>query len=87
MVAASVVLAVCPLKLLLAQDLAPRAYIIAPVHSNVAVTSTYSFLDGDILFDSTLPITGSKNEAIARHGGNFQNVSVAWQYSWLGRPN
>jgi hypothetical protein len=20
-------------------------------------------------------------------GGNFQNVSVAWQYSWLGRPN
>jgi hypothetical protein len=22
-----------------------------------------------------------------RFGGNFQNVSVAWQYSWLGRPN
>lgn len=22
-----------------------------------------------------------------RCGGNFQNVSVAWQYSWLGRPN
>jgi len=20
-------------------------------------------------------------------GGNYQNVSVAWQYSWLGRPN
>jgi hypothetical protein len=20
-------------------------------------------------------------------GGNFQNISVAWQYSWLGRPN
>jgi hypothetical protein len=20
-------------------------------------------------------------------GGDFQNVSVAWQYSWLGRPN
>jgi len=22
-----------------------------------------------------------------RFGGNYQNVSVAWQYSWLGRPN
>jgi hypothetical protein len=25
--------------------------------------------------------------AYVRYGGNFQNVSVAWQYSWLGRPN
>jgi hypothetical protein len=44
--------------LLLAQDLAPRAYVIAPVHSN-AVTLTYSLLDGDIIFDSTLPITNA----------------------------
>jgi hypothetical protein len=22
-----------------------------------------------------------------RFGGNYQNVSVAWQYSWIGRPN
>jgi hypothetical protein len=22
-----------------------------------------------------------------RFGGNYQSVSVAWQYSWLGRPN
>jgi hypothetical protein len=21
-----------------------------------------------------------------RYGGNYQNISVAWQYSWLGRP-
>ena len=21
------------------------------------------------------------------YGGNYQNVSVGWQYSWLGRPN
>jgi hypothetical protein len=27
------------------------------------------------------------NGAYIRYGGNFQNVSVAWQYSWLGRPN
>ena len=22
-----------------------------------------------------------------RFGGNYQNVSISWQYSWLGRPN
>ena len=25
--------------------------------------------------------------AYIRYGGNYKNVSVAWQYSWLGRPN
>jgi hypothetical protein len=25
--------------------------------------------------------------AYIRFGGNYQNVSVAWQYSWVGRPN
>jgi len=25
--------------------------------------------------------------AYVRYGGNFKNVSVGWQYSWLGRPN
>ena len=54
--ATSLVIVMYPLKLLLAQDLAPRAYIIAPVHTNAIVLS-YSFLDGDIIFDSTAPIT------------------------------
>ncbi|MGA8044077.1 MAG: transporter [Terracidiphilus sp.] len=27
------------------------------------------------------------NGAYVRYGGNFQNLTVAWQYSWLGRPN
>ncbi len=40
-----------------AQDLAPRAYLITPVHSN-AVTLTYSFSGGALLFDS-VPITGA----------------------------
>jgi hypothetical protein len=22
-----------------------------------------------------------------KFGGNYVNLSVAWQYSWLGRPN
>jgi hypothetical protein len=26
------------------------------------------------------------NGAYIRYGGNYQTVSVAWQYSWLGRP-
>jgi len=27
------------------------------------------------------------NGAYIRYGGDYQNVSVAWQYSWQGRPN
>jgi len=25
--------------------------------------------------------------AYVKYGGNFNNITVAWQYSWLGRPN
>jgi hypothetical protein len=39
-----------------AQDLAPRAYLITPIHSN-AITLTYSFFDGELLFEGTVPIT------------------------------
>ena len=49
-------LAMCPIHALRAQDLAPRAYIITPVHWN-AVTLTYSFSDGGILFNNILPVT------------------------------
>jgi hypothetical protein len=41
-----------------AQDLAPRAYVIGPIHSN-AVILTYSFNHGDIDFNNVLPITDS----------------------------
>ena len=41
-----------------AQDLAPRAYLITPVHSN-AVTLSYSFFGGELLFDGAVPITGA----------------------------
>src|SRR6516164_9586730 len=46
----------------LAQDLSPRAYLITPVHSN-AITLTYSFFDGNIVFDGTIPITGATARA------------------------
>lgn len=45
----------------LAQDLAPRAYIITPTHSN-AVTATYSYYNGDLLLDGATPITGATNK-------------------------
>src|SRR5579864_6217224 len=51
-----VLLAMCSLQALRAQDLAPRAYIITPIHWN-AVTLTYSFSDGGILFNNILPVT------------------------------
>ena len=45
-----------------AQDLAPRAYLITPIHSN-AVTLTYSFFDGTLLFEGTLPLSGATAQA------------------------
>jgi Putative MetA-pathway of phenol degradation len=41
-----------------AQDLAPRAYLISPLHSN-AVTLTYSFYDGGIFFGDALPVSNA----------------------------
>ena len=42
-----------------AQDLAPRAYIITPMHSN-AITLTSSYFDGSLLLEGAIPITGAK---------------------------
>jgi hypothetical protein len=43
---------------------------------------------------ASLPVTKHQslkfsysNGAYIRYGGNYRNISVAWQYSWLGRPN
>ena len=40
------------------QDLAPRAYVITPLHSNV-FTLTYSLYAGGFQFDGAIPITGA----------------------------
>lgn len=42
-----------------AQDLAPRAYVITPTGSN-AVTVTYSYNDGSVFVDPTLPVEDLK---------------------------
>ena len=52
------VLAICPAGTLYAQDLSPRAYLITPIHSN-AINLTYSFFDGGLNFNGTIPITGA----------------------------
>jgi hypothetical protein len=47
-----------PFGLAHAQDLAPRAYVIAPIHSN-AVTLTYSFADGSVFLNGAVPATNT----------------------------
>jgi outer membrane putative beta-barrel porin/alpha-amylase len=56
--ALAAVIGAYPYQMLRAQDLAPRAYIITPIHTN-AVTLTYSLSDGGILFDNGSPITNA----------------------------
>lgn len=52
------VVAACFLPQLHAQDLAPRAYVITPEHSN-AITLTNSLFDGGVNFNGSIPITGA----------------------------
>ena len=58
---AAVLSPLCPPQLLRAQDLAPRAYVITPLHSN-AVLLTYSFYDGSINFNGALPVSDAKGK-------------------------
>lgn len=61
-----------------AQGLSPRAYVIAPIHSN-AMTFTYSLQDGNIVFDQTLPIANSKGRI------GVESVSYFHTLSFFGR--
>src|SRR5690348_8281382 len=61
-----------------AQDLTPRAYVVAPVGSN-AITIAYSFLDGSVFTDPTVPITDFK----ARY--HAQILSYSRSFNFLGR--
>src|SRR5277367_2751356 len=42
-----------------AQDLAPRAFVITPLHAN-AITITWSFYDGGVNFNGTVPISNAR---------------------------
>lgn len=56
------------------QDLSPRAYLITPLNAN-AVTLTWSFYDGGINLNGTIPVTGLT--------GTYQVPSIAY-YRSLG---
>jgi hypothetical protein len=51
-------LELCALGIAAGQDLAPRAYVITPLHSN-AIALVYSYNVGNFLFDGAVPITGA----------------------------
>jgi hypothetical protein len=57
------------------QDLIPRAYVITPEHAN-AVIITYSFFDGSILFDPTLPITNATGKLSVPSISYYHTFSV-----------
>lgn len=56
------------------QDLSPRTYVITPVHSN-AITTTYSFHDGGLLFEGTLPIEDARGTISTATLSYFHSLS------------
>jgi len=65
-------------SLLHAQDLAPRAYLITPLHYN-AVTLTYSFFKGSIEFNNALAVTGAEGRY------NVPVFAYYHSFNFLGR--
>lgn len=63
---------------LTAQDLAPRAYVITPLHTN-AITLTWSFYQGGVNFSGTVPITGATGTY------NVPVFSLYHSFSFFGR--
>jgi len=57
---------------------------------NLATKQTSSRIGGTVSFPiskhQSIKVSYSDGTYI-HFGGNYQNISVAWQYSWLGRPN
>src|SRR5215469_1462440 len=74
----AVLAAVCLPIRLRAQDLAPRAYVVTPLHSN-ALTLTWSYYNGGLDFNGTIPVKDAKG---------IYNIPVATLYhsfSFFGR--
>jgi len=69
-----------PFWLLNAQSLAPRAYVITPLNAN-AVTLTWSFYDGGLNFNGTIPITGATGSY------NVPVFSFYHSFSFFGRSS
>jgi hypothetical protein len=56
--AVAAALELCALGVAAGQDLAPRAYVITPLHLNV-IDLVYSYNSGSLQFDGAVPITGA----------------------------
>ena len=67
-----------------AQDLAPRAYIITPLHSN-ALNLTYSYLDGSLIFDGTVPITDAKARVSLSRYNSLPFTQLFWPHCYAQR--
>jgi hypothetical protein len=61
-----------------AQDLAPRAYVITPLHAN-AITLTWAFYDGSINYNGALPVSDATGTY------NVQIFSYYHSFSFFGR--
>ena len=69
--------ALCLSRIAGGQDLAPRAYIISPIHSNAVVVS-YAYFNGNLDFGG-LPITDAKATA------NVPSLSIFHSMNFFGR--
>ena len=76
--AASIVVLAAAAPAVDAQDLSPRAYLITPLRAN-AITVANVFNDGELLFDGTVPITGSTGRL------NMPNLTLTHSLSFFGR--
>ncbi len=64
--------------------------------TSVNGVATPTTLQANSRLGATAAVPVSKHQSLkfsysggtfVRFGGNFQNVSIGWQYSWFGRPN
>ena len=63
---ALICIATCAVSAARAQELNPRAYVIAPLDTT-AINLGYTHLDGDLQFDGAVPITGAT-----------ENINAGW---------
>ena len=76
--AVSTVMVLLPSQVVRAQDLAPRAYIITPLHSN-AITLIYGFYSGALDFNAAFPITDTTGKF------SVPTFSCYHSFSFFGR--
>jgi len=65
----------CSLRVAYAQDLAPRAYLIGPIHSN-AITLTSSFSSGQILLNGVIPVPDSTGTTMTSSATYYHSFNV-----------